>query len=187
MSKSDVKKYIKTLDKESLEELILDLYSVRKEVKNYLDYAIDPDDGAKLKEYKEIIYKEFYVKSKRGIAKMRFSVCRKAVGGFRSLDPSAELLADLMLCIPEYAVDVYDEWGYRESKLFGSTLKNFETAVKYIFANGLESQFESRIMKLIKSSAGSVYGLQSSMDYIYRQYVQMSKEKEQDEADECER
>ena len=43
MSKAEVKKYIKSLDKSSLEELVLDLYSARKEAKDYLEYVIKPD------------------------------------------------------------------------------------------------------------------------------------------------
>lgn len=40
MSKTDVKKYIKSLERKSLEELVLDLYSARKEAKEYLEYVI---------------------------------------------------------------------------------------------------------------------------------------------------
>ena len=55
MSKADVKKYIKSLDKSSLEELVMDLYSARKEAKEYLEYVIKPNDKGKLDEYREII------------------------------------------------------------------------------------------------------------------------------------
>ena len=47
MSKADVKKYIKSLDKSSLEELVMDLYSARKEAKDYLEYVIKPNDKGK--------------------------------------------------------------------------------------------------------------------------------------------
>lgn len=38
MSKAEVKKYIKSLERDSLEELVMDLYSARKEAKEYLEY-----------------------------------------------------------------------------------------------------------------------------------------------------
>ena len=60
MSKAEVKKYIKSLDKSSLEELVLDLYSARKEAKDYLEYVIKPNDKGKLEEYREIIAKDFF-------------------------------------------------------------------------------------------------------------------------------
>ena len=55
MSKSEVKKYIKSLDRQGLEQLILDLYTARKDAKEFLDYAIHPNDNAKYEQYKEII------------------------------------------------------------------------------------------------------------------------------------
>ena len=70
-------------------------------------YAIRPNDNAKLEEYKAIIKQKFY--PKRGYGKMRLSVCRKAVKDFKALDPSAYLLADLMLCIPEYAAEIAND------------------------------------------------------------------------------
>ena len=48
MSKLDVKRYIQSLDRNSLEELVMDLYSARKEAKEYLEYVIKPNDKAKL-------------------------------------------------------------------------------------------------------------------------------------------
>jgi len=72
MSKAEVKKYIKSLERDSLEELVMDLYSARKEAKEYLEYVIKPNDKGKLEEYREIITKEFF--PSRGDAKLRFSV-----------------------------------------------------------------------------------------------------------------
>ena len=59
MSKSEVKKYIKSLERSSLEELVMDLYSARKEAKEYLEFYANPDEDGKLDEYKKIITEEF--------------------------------------------------------------------------------------------------------------------------------
>jgi hypothetical protein len=55
MSKTEIKKYIKSFDRQGLEQLVLDLYSARKEAKEFLDYAFHPNDNAKYEQYKEII------------------------------------------------------------------------------------------------------------------------------------
>ena len=55
MSKAEVKKYIKSVERDSLEELVMDLYSARKEAKEYLEYVIKPNDKGKLEEYREMI------------------------------------------------------------------------------------------------------------------------------------
>ena len=60
MSKSEVKKYIKSLERSSLEELVMDLYSARKEAKEYLEYVIKPDDNAKLEEYRKSLQMSFF-------------------------------------------------------------------------------------------------------------------------------
>lgn len=165
MSKTEVKKYVKSLDKDSLVELIMDLYSARKEAKDYLEYAIKPNDNAKFEEYKAIIANEFF--PKRGDGKMRFSVCRKAVKDFKSLDPSSFLLADLMLRIPEYASEIANDWGDMWETFYDSTCNNFEAAMKYIEANGLQPQFESRIQKILKNCESSGYGFPDIMNQIY--------------------
>lgn len=98
MSKTEVKKYIKSLDRQGLEQLVLDLYTARKEAKEFLDYAVHPNDNAKYEQYKEIITKEFF--PKRGDGKMRFSVCKKAVKDFKSLDPDRSYCATLCFTSP---------------------------------------------------------------------------------------
>ena len=57
MSKTEVKKYIKSLDRQGLEQLVLDLYTARKEAKEFLDYAVHPNDFAIVEHFKEIITK----------------------------------------------------------------------------------------------------------------------------------
>ena len=56
---------------------------------------IKPNEKGKVEEYREIITKEFF--PSRGEAELRFSVCRKAVSEYKSLDAALEFLADLML------------------------------------------------------------------------------------------
>ena len=109
MSKAEVKKYIKSLDRQGLEQLVLDLYSARKEDKEFLEYAVHPNDNAKYEQYKKVIKNEFY--PKRGDAKLRFSVCKKAVRNFKALNPGPVLLCDLMLYIPECASEIANDWG----------------------------------------------------------------------------
>lgn len=104
MSKAEEKKYIKALDRQGLEQLVLDLYSAREEAKEFLEYAVHPNDKAKFEQYKEIITNEFF--PKRGDGKKRFSVCKKAVSDFKALTPDQLLLCDLMLCVPECASEM---------------------------------------------------------------------------------
>lgn len=91
MSKATIKQLLQSMTKKDIIEMVLDLYSARKEAKEYLDFYACPDEKGKLEEYKSIIREEFYP-SKRREPKTRFSVCRKAVSDFKKLKPSDDAL-----------------------------------------------------------------------------------------------
>ena len=67
-----------SMDKSEIIKMVLELYSARKEAKEYLDFYAEPNEGQKLEEYKHIIREEFYPSRNRE-PKTRFSVCRKAL------------------------------------------------------------------------------------------------------------
>lgn len=84
MSKSTIKKLLQSMTKAEIIEMVLELYSARKEAKEYLEFYACPDEKGKLEEYKSIISEEFYPKKRRE-PQTRFSVCRKAVADFKKL------------------------------------------------------------------------------------------------------
>ena len=104
MSKSTIKKLLQSMTKEDIIEMVLELYSARKEAKEYLEFYASPDEKGKLEEYKSIIREEFYPKKRRE-PQTRFSVCRKAVADFKKLKPSADALAELMVRIHVLTVE----------------------------------------------------------------------------------
>jgi hypothetical protein len=165
MSKTEVKKYIKSLDRQGLEQLVLDLYSARKEAKEFLEYAVNPNDNAKYEQYKEIITKEFF--PKRGEGKMRFSVCKKAVKDFKALDPDPVLLCDLMLYIPECASKVANGWGDLWESFYDSAYNNFVIALKEISKCDLKAHFQKRVDKILDNCQSSGYGFGDAMEDAY--------------------
>lgn len=52
MSKSTIKKLLQSMTKEDIIEMVLDMYSARKEAKEYLEFYAEPDEKGKLEEYK---------------------------------------------------------------------------------------------------------------------------------------
>ena len=55
MSKSTIKKLLQSMTKAEIIEMVLELYSARKEAKEYLEFYACPDEKGKLEEYKSII------------------------------------------------------------------------------------------------------------------------------------
>lgn len=168
MSKADVKQYIKSLDRTSLEELVLDMYSARKEAREFFEYAIHPNDTVKADLCKDIILKEFF--PSRGEPKTRFSVCRKAIRDFRALDPHPELLADVLLYLPEKAAEFSDTWGDLWEAFYDSAYNNFVVAMKYIQAHDLQPLFQSRIERLLYHTTNAGYAFPDIMHDAYYEY-----------------
>lgn len=105
MSKIQLKKLLKNLAKEEIIDIVIELYDARKEAKEYLDFFVNPNDDAKLLEYKQIIYNEFF--PKRGEPKFRFSICRKAISDFKKLKPHPSCIAELMVFYVELGVNFF--------------------------------------------------------------------------------
>ena len=82
MSKRDLKKYLSELNKEQLEEQLIELYEKFVPVKTYYDFVFNPKEDALLKEAKLKISNEYYPfkKSGRGSKpKMRRSIAQKFI------------------------------------------------------------------------------------------------------------
>jgi hypothetical protein len=105
MSKSALKKELLKLTKEQLVEQILDLYEKNKSIKEFYDFYLNPHNEKELMDkYKKIIRKEFNVERPER-SDEKFSVAKKAISEFKSLQPSPEALADVMLFLPESACE----------------------------------------------------------------------------------
>ena len=102
MSKPSLKKHLQSLTKEQIIEVVLEAYGNSKGIQEYFDFYLKPNDKEKALKYKAIIEKEFGVKNPMK-AGLKFSVAKKAISEFASLNPSPEALADVMLTLPEAA------------------------------------------------------------------------------------
>ena len=126
MSKSKLKSVLMSMDKSEIIKMVLELYSARKEAKEYLDFYAEPNEGQKLEEYKHIIREEFYPSRNRE-PKTRFSVCRKALSDFKKLKPSEDSVAELMVFYMENACQfTYDYGDSVGSQFYDSVESNFD-------------------------------------------------------------
>lgn len=55
MSRSTIKKLLQSMTKTEIIEMVLELYSARKEAKEYLEFYVCPDEKGKLEEYKSFL------------------------------------------------------------------------------------------------------------------------------------
>jgi hypothetical protein len=153
MSKRDLKKYLAELNKEQLEEQLIELYEKFSPVKVYYDFVFNPKEDKLLQESKVKISHEYFPVKKpnakwRPKAKMRRSVAQKIIKHFVMLGVDSFVIADIMFYNIEIA-QTYSSQNHIKYELFyKSILNSFEQAVNFVISNGILNEFKSRIVEI---------------------------------------
>ncbi|AWG22476.1 hypothetical protein FFWV33_13545 [Flavobacterium faecale] len=147
MSKRDLKKYLSELNKEQLEEQLLELYDKFPPVKVYYNFVFNPKEDSLLQESKLKISNEYFpVKvGRRTKPKMRRSVAQKYIKHFLLLGVDPFIIADLMLYNIEIAQTFSTENHIKQELFFKSMLNSYQQLVQYVIANGIITDFKGRI------------------------------------------
>ncbi|CAL66503.1 DUF6155 family protein [Christiangramia forsetii] len=151
MSKRDFKKYIKSLEKEDLEEQILDLYNRFDDVKVFYNFVFNPNEDKLVKEAKFKISKEYYPPNNRKPKKRR-SVAHKLIKHFLKLEMEPYSLADVMFYNIEIAQTFSNDIENITESFEKSMLKSYEQAADYVISNAISSEFGPRINKIAEEA-----------------------------------
>lgn len=147
MSKRDLKKYLNELNKEQLEEQIIELYHKFSDVKVYYDFVFNPNEDKLVREAKFKISNEYFpVKGKK--SKMRRSVAQKFIKHYISLGVDVFIIADIMLYNIEIAQTFSAEKTIKQELFFKSMLTSFQQAVSFLMEHGILSEFKSRVVAI---------------------------------------
>lgn len=147
MSKRALKKYLDSLEKEQLEEQILDLYHRFDEVRVFYNFIFNPKEDKLMQDARFRISKEYFPVNNRK-PKARRSVAQKLIKHFLKLGVDPHHLADLMFFNIEIAQSFSEEKDRITPAFEKSMLKSFEQATDFIQKNGLRPEFTSRILKI---------------------------------------
>lgn len=153
MSKRDLKKYLTELNKQQLEEQVLELYEKFSAVKTYYDFVFNPKEDTLLKECKIKISNEYYPQKTSGKPrrpKMRRSVAQKYIKHFILLGVDPYIIGDVMLYSIEIAQTFSAERLVKPESFFKSMLSSFEQAIKFMIGNGILEEFMPRIIAINK-------------------------------------
>ncbi|MGZ2368195.1 DUF6155 family protein [Ancylomarina sp. YFZ004] len=151
MSKRDLKRYTHDLNKEQLQDQILELYTRFKEVKEYYDFAFNPKENKLIEECKFKISKEYFPHTKRK-AKCRRSVAQSYIRHFKRLGVDPSLISDIMLYNIEIAQTYSAEKEIIKEAFCKSILKSYEEAINYTSDNGLMKEYSTRFEKIADQS-----------------------------------
>lgn len=145
MSKRDLKKYLASLNKEQLEEQLLELYDKFGDVKVYYDFVFNPKEEKLIREAKAKISNEYFpIKGKR--PKLRRSVAQKLIKHFLALGVDVFAVADVMLFTIETALKYSARREVRHASFFKSIQNSYEQVVHHTIANAIVSDYKERIL-----------------------------------------
>jgi hypothetical protein len=147
MSKRDLKKYLSELNKEQLQEQIIELYDKFVPVKTYYNFVFNPNENNLVKEAKLKISNEYFpIRGKK--AKMRRSVAQKFIKHFITLGVDPFIIADVMLYNIEIAQTLSSEKEIKSELFYKSMLNSFSQAISFLIEKGILSDFESRVVAI---------------------------------------
>ena len=147
MSKRDLRKYLKELNKEQLEDQIIELYDKFSDVKVFYDFAFNPKEEKLIGEAKAKIANEYFpVKGKK--SKMRRSIAQKYIKHFISLGVDVTMIADLMLFTIETAQRFSAKRYIKYDSFFKSFLTAYQQAVNFTIENGILNEFLDRVVEI---------------------------------------
>ncbi|MCC9020025.1 DUF6155 family protein [Flavobacterium lipolyticum] len=162
MSKRDLKKYLAELDKEQLEEQIIELYEKFSPVKVYYDFVFNPKEDKLLQECKVKISHEYFPIKKAGArkrpkAKLRRSVAQKYIKHFILLGVDPFVVADIMLYNIEIAQTYSSQNPVKQELFCKSIFNSFEQAVNFSISNGILPDFKERIVTIQQETLQQIW------------------------------
>ncbi len=113
MSKAKLKKALQELDPEQLKEVIFELYDLRPEAKEYLDFWIDPDIEKESEKYRIRIFRIFFISEERPRKNPDFKELKTLLKYYASLGIDPEKRIELKL----YTLDIYAIWLSSRNKV----------------------------------------------------------------------
>jgi len=158
MAKKQLKEVLKALDRDQLQELILDIYSKVKEAKEFLDFYVEPNEEDKAKQIKEKMYLEFFPLRRR-IGKCRFAPCKRLISQFVKMGGSPQLVGELMIFLVELGQDALQEYGMDFESYHSSLASNLKAALAHAGRHGLYEKYKDRLLKLCECAASWGWGV----------------------------
>ena len=155
MSKRELKKYLKELTKEQLEEQMVALYEKFIPVKVYYNFVFNPNENALLQDFKVKVSHEYFPIQRGKIKrrpKMRRSVAQKIIKHFILLGVDPYIIADAMCYHIEIAQAYSVDHFIKQDLFFKSMFTYFEQLIRFTIANGMVADFKTRLLSISEQS-----------------------------------
>jgi hypothetical protein len=168
MSKSQLKKLLQAMDKSEVISLVMEMYATKKEIRDYLDYYVNPNEQKQFLKAKQIIEAEYF--PDKGFPKERLSVVKKAISDFSELKPSPELEAELLIFLVECGCRFIHEYDGVTEAFYIRTEKNFDRALKFMATHDLLEKFRPNAERCVEWASPCGYGFDYGMESLFYEY-----------------
>lgn len=165
---TDIKKSLKSYEKEALVSMLIDCYKQSREVKNYIHVLLNPEEAIKelYQTAKNQIYNEFF--PDRGFGKMRLAVAKKAISDYKKLSNDVASTIDLMIFYVEAGVEFTNAYGDINEQFYSSMLTMYSNALNQLMDNpALYNQYQPRLQSIIEHTRGIGWGFHDGLCYLY--------------------
>ena len=146
------------MSEDQLRELVLDLYGARKDIKEYLDFFIDPDVPALTEKYVKLIAKEIN-RVKRGYLAARWLHIRRYLKEYESFGPGADKVMELMIAVLNSAVNLERRY-YVKPTFINGTVKLASDLLKYGDRHLL---FDTAVKAVTDAAASASFALRNPL------------------------
>ena len=147
MSKRDLKKYLTELNKEQLENQVMELYEKFSDVKVYYNFVFKPNETNLVKDAKLKISNEYFpIRGKK--PKMRRSVAQKFIKHFITLGVDSFIIADIMLYNLEIAQTLSEEKVIKQELFFKSMCNSFQQGLSFMIEKEIFHEFKDRVVAI---------------------------------------
>lgn len=177
MALSELKKYLTTLEKDQLIEVVTNLYKSNKSVKEYFNFTINPDPTATFKIYDDKVYHAFF--PKRG-NQLKLKDAQKAISDFKKLNPQPTHLAELLMRYVESGVFFERQFGDISDSFYSTGIKHFEQALLLLSQENRLGDFSGRINEIVKNSQKVGFDFPDDIKEVYQKYFKKSKKEKDD-------
>jgi hypothetical protein len=167
MGLKDIKKELKKLDKDKLIDLVADLYKKNKSVKEFFDFYINPNERELFNKYRDKVFEAFY--PKRGF-NLKLKDGKQAIIEFKKLEPSSDLLADLMLFYVETGVQFTNDFGDIDEGFYSSIETTYISALTLMKKENLLEKFADRAGKVVNDTSGIGWGFHDYLDNVHSDF-----------------
>lgn len=148
MSKAQLKKYIAGLDREHLEEFIVDIYTDVKAAKEYLDFFLNPDVNKVVDKTQRALYSKVYKPNGDPVLRVKFSKMNDIMKDFSAKVRDSYIVADMMAYLLGLLCD-YGSRYYHGEAFVRSLVANFGRFSKWLVSSGIEEEYKERMEALI--------------------------------------